>query len=96
MVSSETRSGSARGSQFFFRSGATFKVSVWKDQGRSDSETFDIKNPTTPGNFVGRGTLTLGDSVFVDSEAMNADRFKKVENINEWRHEFNQKGKEMA
>ncbi|KAK7992840.1 pyridoxal-dependent decarboxylase domain protein [Apiospora saccharicola] len=96
VVSSETRSGSARGSQFFFRPGATFKVSVWKDRGRSDSETFDIKNLTTPGNFVGRGTLTLGDSVFVDSEAMNADRFKKVENINEWRHEFGQIGKEMV
>lgn len=94
-MSSETRSGSARGSQFFFRPCATFKVSVWKDRGRSDSEIFDIKKLATPVNFVGRGTLTLGDSVFVDSEAMNADRFKKVENINEWRHEFNQIGKEM-
>ncbi|KAK7932402.1 pyridoxal-dependent decarboxylase conserved domain protein [Apiospora marii] len=78
VVTSETRSGSARGSQFFFRPGAIFKKLA------------------TPENFVGRGTLTLGDSVFVDSEAMNADRFRKVENINEWRHEFNQIGKEMV
>ncbi|KAK6840601.1 pyridoxal-dependent decarboxylase conserved domain protein [Apiospora arundinis] len=96
VVNSETRSGSARGSQFFFRPGATFKVSVWKDANRSHHETFDIKKLQSSGSFVGRGTLTLGDSVFVDSEAMNADRFKKVEKIDEWRHEFAQIGKELV
>ncbi|KAK8120714.1 pyridoxal-dependent decarboxylase conserved domain protein [Apiospora kogelbergensis] len=95
-VNSETQSGSARGSQFFFRPGATFKVSVWKDHDRSQRDTFDIQGLQTCGNFVGRGTLTLGDSVFVDSEAMNADRFKKVEKINEWRHEFDQIGRELV
>ncbi|KAK8085300.1 pyridoxal-dependent decarboxylase conserved domain protein [Apiospora hydei] len=94
VVTSETRSASARGSEFFFRPGATFQVSVWKDPSRS-AKTFDVKKLVTADNFVGRGTLKLGDSVYVDSEAMNVDRFKKVENISEWRHEFDQIGKEL-
>nr|XP_036588515.1 pyridoxal-dependent decarboxylase domain protein [Colletotrichum truncatum]KAF6799888.1 pyridoxal-dependent decarboxylase domain protein [Colletotrichum truncatum] len=94
VVSSETRSGAARGSSFFFRPGATFKVGVWEDKQRSHESSrfasFEL------GTFVGRGTLTLGGSVYVDSEAMNFDPFKKVENVTEWRHEFDQIGKELA
>ncbi|KAH0435451.1 pyridoxal-dependent decarboxylase domain protein [Colletotrichum camelliae] len=94
VLTTETRSGAARGSNFFFRPGATFKVGVWEDKHRSDESSkwacFEL------GKFVGRGTLTLGDSVFVDSEAINFDPFKKVENVTEWRHEFAQIGKELA
>ncbi|TGJ78751.1 hypothetical protein E0Z10_g10012 [Xylaria hypoxylon] len=93
IVNSETRSGTVKGSSFFFRPGATFKVGVWEDKDRSNESSrfasFEL------GNFVGRGTLTLGDSVYVDSEAMNFDPFKKVEKVSEWRHEFDQIGKEL-
>ncbi|KAF6815192.1 hypothetical protein CSOJ01_03644 [Colletotrichum sojae] len=93
VVNSETRSGAARGSNFFFRPGATFKVGVWEDKNRKNESSkfasFDL------GEFIGRGTLTLGDSVYVDSEAMNFDPFKKVDKVTEWRREFDQIGKEL-
>ncbi|KAI1419520.1 pyridoxal-dependent decarboxylase domain-containing protein [Xylaria sp. FL1777] len=93
VVNSETRSGAMKGSNFFFRPGATFKVGVWEDKDRSNESSkyasFEL------GNFVGRGSLTLGDSVYVDSEAMNFDPFKKVEKVSEWRYEFDQIGKEL-
>ncbi|KAF4919982.1 putative L-tyrosine/L-aspartate decarboxylase [Colletotrichum viniferum] len=94
VLTTETRSGAAKGSNFFFRPGATFKVGVWEDKNRSDESSkwacYEL------GKFVGRGTLTLGDSVFVDSEAMNFDPFKRFEKVTEWRHEFDQIGKELA
>lgn len=94
VVNSETKSGTARGSSFFFRPGATFKVGVWEDKNRknesSNFASFDL------GEFVGRGILTLGDSLYVDSEAMNFDPFKKVDKVTEWRHEFDQIGKELV
>ncbi|KAI8949332.1 pyridoxal-dependent decarboxylase domain-containing protein [Xylaria longipes] len=93
VVNSETRSGAAKGSSFFFRPGATFKVGVWEDGYRtkesSNFASFKL------GKFVGHGILTLGDSVYVDSEAMNFDPFKKVEKVSEWRYEFDQIGKEL-
>ncbi|KAI1269383.1 pyridoxal-dependent decarboxylase domain-containing protein [Xylariaceae sp. FL1019] len=93
VVNSETRSGAVRGSNFFFRPGATFKVGVWKDKNRknqsSKHRSFEL------GAFIGRGTITLGESIYVDSEAMNFDPFKKVEKVTEWRHEFDQIGKEL-
>ncbi|KAI1351924.1 pyridoxal-dependent decarboxylase domain-containing protein [Xylaria sp. FL0043] len=93
VVNSETRSGAKKESNFFFRPGATFKVGVWEDKDRSNESSkyasFEL------GKFIGRGTLTLGDSVYVDSEAMNFDPFKKVEKVNEWRYEFDQIGKEL-
>ncbi|KAK1446929.1 hypothetical protein CCUS01_02488 [Colletotrichum cuscutae] len=93
IVNSGTRSGAAKGSNFFFRPGATFKVGVWDDGDRSNASSkyasFEL------GKFVGRGELTLGESVYVDSEAMNLDPFKKVEKVAEWRREFDKIGKEL-
>ena len=93
VVNSGTRSGAIKGSNFFFRPGAEFIVGVWEDKDRSNESSryasFEL------GKFIGRGTLTLGDSVYVDSEAMNFDPFKKVENVSEWRYEFDQIGKEL-
>ncbi|KAJ0306665.1 hypothetical protein COL516b_004458 [Colletotrichum fioriniae] len=93
IVNSGTRSGAAKGSNFFFRPGATFKVGVWEDGDRSNASSnyasFEL------GKFVGRGELTLWESVYVDSEAMNLDPFKKVEKVAEWRHEFDKIGKEL-
>lgn len=40
-------------------------------------------------------TLTLGRDVYVDSEAMKLDHFKKVSQVREWRNEFDQVGKEF-
>ncbi|KAI0466317.1 pyridoxal-dependent decarboxylase domain-containing protein [Xylaria cf. heliscus] len=93
VVSSETRSGAMKRSNFFFRPGATFKVGVWEDGDRTNESSSPASFEL--GNFIGRGTLTLGDSVYVDSEAMNFDPFKKVEKVSEWRYEFDQIGKEL-
>ncbi|KAI0012591.1 pyridoxal-dependent decarboxylase domain-containing protein [Xylariaceae sp. FL0662B] len=93
VANSETRSGTIRGSSFFFRPGATFKVSVWEDKDRSHESSKFASFKL--GRFVGRGTVTLGESVYVDSEAMNFDPFKRKEKVTEWRHEFDQIGKEL-
>ncbi|KAF2971517.1 hypothetical protein GQX73_g2076 [Xylaria multiplex] len=93
IVNSETRSGAAKGSTFFFRPGAQFKFGVWEDGDRSNESSRFASFER--GNFVGRGRLTLGDSVYVDSEAMNFDPFGKVEKVSEWRCEFDQIGKEL-
>jgi hypothetical protein len=93
IVTSETRSGKMRGSGFFFKPGATFQVSVYLDGDRSAESS--LYATTELGEPKGKGTLTLGESVFVDSEAMNYDPFKKPEKINEWRSEFDQIGAEL-
>jgi hypothetical protein len=80
------RGGKLRGSGFFFRPGARFRVRVRVDGG---GQVFGA----VEGEHVGDGELTLGDGVFVDSEAMDYDPFKKVEKMYEWRHEFDQFGK---
>jgi glutamate/tyrosine decarboxylase-like PLP-dependent enzyme len=90
---SDTRNGKLRGSSFFFRPRAKFSVSVWEDTKRTEPSSESARPDQGP--LIGRGTLTLGESVFVDSEAMNYDPFKKVEKIAEWRYEFDQIGKEL-
>ncbi|GAW25934.1 putative pyridoxal-dependent decarboxylase domain protein [Rosellinia necatrix] len=89
----ETRGGGAKGSGFFFRPGARFQVGVWEDGDRSDASSKHASSEL--GAFVGYGVLTLGESVYVDSEAMNFDPFKKVEKVSEWRYEFDRIGKEL-
>lgn len=93
VVTSETRSGKMRGSGFFFRPGARFHVKVYEDGDRGAEDvgfaSFQL------GRELGRGTLELGDSVYVDSEAMNFDPFQKVDKVADWRHEFGQIGKEL-
>ena len=86
--------GSGSGlSSFFFRPGAQFAVSVWEDEARTDQSTESAAPGKGP--LVGRGTLTLGPDVYVDSEAMNFDPYKKPERMAEWRYEFDQIGKEF-
>lgn len=93
VITSETRSGKMRGSGFFFRPGAKFNVTVYEDGGRSKEDvkwaSFEL------GRKLGMGTLELGQSVYVDSEGMNFDPFKKVERVAEWKREFDSIGKEL-
>ncbi|KXJ85791.1 pyridoxal phosphate-dependent transferase [Microdochium bolleyi] len=100
IITSETRSGKMRGSGFFFRPGAVLQVNVWEDGNRRQAQTVDIdgfdpKEPAEGVTLLGSGTLTLGESVFVDSEAMNFDPFKKVDKVAEWRHEFSKIGQDL-
>ncbi|CAH0051282.1 unnamed protein product [Clonostachys solani] len=93
VITSETRSGRARKSGFFFRPGATFQVYVHLDGDRTHDSSRGASHAL--GEKVAEGTITLGDNVYVDSEATNWDPFKEVERINEWRYEFDQIGKEL-
>ncbi|KAI9155623.1 L-tyrosine decarboxylase [Paramyrothecium foliicola] len=88
-------SGKVGGSGFFFRPRATFQVSVYLDGNRDDDNVEYACVKKKLGAHIGSGRLTLNDTVYVDSEAMNKDPFKKVEKITEWRHEFDQIGKEF-
>lgn len=92
---SQARGGTTRRSGFFFRPGATFKVGVYLDGDRENQSAEYAVSKEKLGDKIGEGTLVLNDSVFVDSEAINHDPFKKVEKITEWRHEFSQIGKEL-
>ncbi|KAI0602443.1 pyridoxal-dependent decarboxylase domain-containing protein [Biscogniauxia sp. FL1348] len=91
VVSSMTRSGQKRDSGFFFRPGATFNVGVWEDNARDDP-TPDFTNL---GPLVGHGKLTLGKSVYADSEGMNYDPYAKEEKMPKWRREFDRIGGEL-
>jgi glutamate/tyrosine decarboxylase-like PLP-dependent enzyme len=99
LVTSQIRGGrtSAQtgGSGFFFRPRATFQVAVYLDGNRDDPSVENACVKARLGTPIGVGRLTLNDTVYVDSEAMNKDPFKKVEKINEWRCEFDQIGKEL-
>ncbi len=82
-------SGGGSGSGFFFRPGARFAVSMWENPAAPQPGT------ENGGTLVGQGSLTLGPDVYVDSEAMNFDPYRKVERVAEWRYEFDQIGKEF-
>lgn len=89
-----TVGGTRGGSSFFFRPGAKFAVSVWEDGARTERSAKSARPGL--GRLVGRGHLTLGSgNVYVDSEAMNFDPYKKVSRVAEWRYEFDQIGKEF-
>ena len=92
-VKGGSRGSGSSSSSFFFRPGAQFAVSVWEDETRTDPSTATAAPGKGP--LVGRGTLTLGPDVYVDSEAMNFDPYQKLERMTEWRHEFDQIGKEF-
>lgn len=93
VVTSETQGAKKRRSGFFFRPGAKFQVSVYLDGCSDDPSSeyvcFKYADP------IGNGHITLGEGVYVDTEAMNKDPFKKVDKVKEWRHEFDQIGKEL-
>ena len=81
------------GSTFFFRPGAQFRVRVWEDEHRTDESTESAAPDKGP--LIGEGMLTLGPDVYVDSEAVNFDPYRKPERMAEWRYEFDQIGKEF-
>lgn len=93
VVTSETRSGRMRGSEFFFRPGKKLNVGVYLDGNRTKEnvEYACLKL----GEKVGGGSIVLGGNVFVDSEAMNFDPLKKPERVSQWRYQFDQIGKEL-
>ncbi len=79
---------------FFFRPGQCFPVTIFENQ--KDAEA------TGPGladvghaQPIAKGTMTLGENVYVDSEDLNKDLFKKPAKYALWKAEFDKIGKEL-
>ncbi|PSS02377.1 pyridoxal phosphate-dependent transferase [Coniella lustricola] len=96
---------------FFFQPGAKFNVSVWRDpmadKSTANGEEIlkvwealgsggDDEGGNGNGGFlVGRGTVTLGESVFVDGQFVNLDPHKKMTDVDGWKREFKEIGKQF-
>lgn len=79
---------------FFFRKGKKFQVSVFKDRyavGAGGPGLGDVDY----GDRVAVGEAVLGEGIWVDSEGVNRDPFKKPSQVNKWREEFDKIGKEL-
>lgn len=83
-----------KSNSFFFRPGQHFPVTVFEN-------TKDVE-ATGPGladvgdaKPISKGTLTLGENVYVDSEDLNKDLFKKPGKFALWKAEFDKIGKEL-
>lgn len=87
---------------FFFRPGKEFEVSVWEDPapGENNAEhtlsAWDaLGRDGSEDGLVGKGTMVLGKSVFVDAENLNFDPYKRVDDVGAWTEEFEKIGKEL-
>lgn len=87
---------------FFFRPGKEFEVSIWEDPAPGDNDaehtlsTWDaLGRDGSEEGLVGRGTMVLGESVFVDAENLNFDPYKRVDDVGAWTEEFEKIGKEL-
>lgn len=79
---------------FFFRKGKKFQVSVFKDRfavGAGGPGLGDVDF----GQRVAVGEAVIGDGVWVDSEGVNRDPFKRPSQVAKWREEFDKIGKEL-
>ncbi|KAL1870867.1 hypothetical protein Daus18300_004956 [Diaporthe australafricana] len=88
---------------FFFQPGKRVDVSVWKDptSGTLDAEQTlsaweGLGRDGNEDGLIGRGTLVLGNSVFVDAEQLNFDPYKRVDDVGAWTEEFDKIGKELS
>lgn len=82
---------------FFFRKGATFDVSVWRDPvAGADGDVLrsweELGRDGDEEGLVGTGEVKLGRDVWVDAEALNWDPYKRVDDVAAWREEFEQIG----
>lgn len=88
---------------FFFQPGKKFDVSIWEDptSGNLDAEQTlsaweGFGRDGNEDGLAGRGTLILGNSVFVDAEQLNFDPYKRVDDVGAWTEEFDKIGKELS
>ena len=84
-------------SDFFFRPGQCFDVSVYedaRDAGTPGPGIVDVDES----QLIGKGTLTLGEGRYVDSVQMNKDPYEMKdgdEKFKAWKKVFDQIGKEL-
>ncbi|KUJ19918.1 PLP-dependent transferase [Mollisia scopiformis] len=81
---------------FWFKPGRKMAVKVYRDTFPATASGPGLtKGYENPENELASGYMTLGDHVFVDTEHMNLDPFKKPERVVQWQEEFNKIGESM-
>ena len=86
--------GNPANNHFVFREGQSFDITVFKDKfavrrGGPGLANIDYRDR------IANGKMTLAKDVWVDSETVNRDPFKKPSPIDDWRKEFDLIGKEL-
>lgn len=84
-------------STFFFRSGQSFTVSVYEDP-KAWNEPGPGLVDVSSAKLIGKGTLTLGESRYVDSVQLNRDPFEIKDGdqkFKSWKKIFDSIGKEF-
>ncbi|KAL9602441.1 MAG: hypothetical protein Q9219_001865 [cf. Caloplaca sp. 3 TL-2023] len=79
---------------FFFKKGKRFRCSVFKDRfgvGEGGPGLGDVDY----GKRMATGEVVLGETVWMDSEGINRDPFKRPSQAAKWREEFDKIGKEL-
>ena len=87
----------ASDSNFFFRPGQKFSVSVYED-GKGAGEPGPGIVEVSKLKLLGKGEMTLGEERYVDSVLMNKDPYEMKdgnEKFKVWKAVFDQIGKEL-
>ncbi|KAL8729997.1 MAG: hypothetical protein Q9166_004320 [cf. Caloplaca sp. 2 TL-2023] len=79
---------------FFFQKGKKFKVSVFGDR-HGVSQGGPGLGDVDYGERLATGEMVLGEGVWVDSESVNRDPFKRPSQTAKWREQFAKIGKEL-
>lgn len=79
---------------FFFRAGQSFDVTVFNDkyatrQGGPGLADVDYRDR------IASGKMNLKEDVWIDSETVNRDPFKRPTPVDDWKKEFDLIGKEL-
>ena len=69
-------------------------MTVYRDAKHSDAQGPGLAEVSYTDRF-GTGEAVLGESVYVDSEMVNRDPYKRREVFKEWQEEFDLIGKEL-
>ena len=80
---------------FWFKEGRELRVKVYKDLNEAVAKGPGLAARCEEESLLGTGTLVLRKGVFIDSEGMNRDPFKRNEKVVKWREEFNKIGQSM-
>lgn len=94
-----TSGGDGEGQTLFFAPNKTFDVSIYEDPGAFDARLTPALVDGGKGlKMLGKGTMTLGQGVFVDSVRLNEDAYEMKEGIEKfkaWKAEFEKIGREL-
>ena len=79
---------------FFFRPAQRIPVTIYENKNDSSATGPGLADvgDATP---ITKGTMVLGEGVYVDSEKLNKDMFKKPGKFARWKAEFDKIGQEL-